>query len=418
MALLQGPSSYFFDLVGDALIERGAETLRICFCVGDRLFWRRKPSLFYRGAVEAWPQALAEILAARGVTDLLMLGDSRPRHRLAIDVARAARVAPHIVEHGYFRPDWLTHEIGGMAARSPFGAAWASGAAARPTLQEAEAMRAPDAALYRSSFRDYAAMDVAYNLSNVATNWIAAPRYAGHSNISPLREYAGWLRKLVVAPSRARQAEARLAPVLADPRPLFLWALQLETDFQIRDAEGGSQRALIAPLIAAFAAAAPSGARLVVKAHPLDNTLTPWRPSITRAAADHSLEARVIFVEGGDLEALLARAAGVVTVNSSVGFRALAVGAPTYCLGEALYDAPGLTASAERAAAIAERLAGLRAFFASPRAPDETEALAFLAALRRETQFRGAFDGEGAAPGAAALADRILGAARPDYSSG
>ncbi|MEL6318086.1 MAG: capsular biosynthesis protein, partial [Pseudomonadota bacterium] len=218
VCLLQGPSSYFFDLLGDALISEGASAFRVCFCAGDRLFWRRKPHVWFRGGLSAWPAALRALIEERGVTDLVMLGDSRARHRAALAVAKAAGVLGHVVEHGYFRPDWLTHEIGGMGPRSSVRLEFREG-----RLPDAAPGSPPDAArIYRSSFAAYAAMDVAYNLSNVFTRPILAPRYEGHSTVWPLVEYAGWLRKLAVAPARARRAKAALARAAESERPMFL----------------------------------------------------------------------------------------------------------------------------------------------------------------------------------------------------
>ena len=49
------------------------------------------------------------------------------------------------------------------------------------------------------------------------------------------------------------------------------------------------------------------------------------------------------MLDGGELSKLLARADGVVTVNSTVGAAALANGLPVIALGSAVYDIPGLT---------------------------------------------------------------------------
>ncbi len=402
VALLQGPSSYFFDLVGDALTARGAEAFRVCFCLGDRLFWRRKPVVWSRGRLGTWPATLEGLIRARGVTDLLMLGDSRPRHQAAIDVAARAGVRAHVVEHGYFRPDWLTHEIGGIGPRSAVRAAFLSGAL--DPSEAADAAELEDGRKrFASRFVDYAAMDVAYNLSNVFSRPLAAPFYAGHSSVPPLLEYAGWLRKLAVERARARRAAARWSALAAESRPLFLWALQLEADYAVRrDGAGAPQRALIGRVLASFARRAPAEAALVVKAHPLDNTLIHWRGRLARAAARLGVGDRVAFLDGGDLEAMLGRVSGVLSVNSTVGLRAIQRGVKTLALGDALYTLPGLS--------MAGGLRTLDAFWTEAFEIDPGARALFLGALRRRTQFRGAFDGEGAAPGAAALADRVLAA--------
>lgn len=398
---LQGPSSLFFDLLGDAVVRRGAEALRIGFCLGDRLYWRGgKPFELYAGDAAAWGAEVEALLAARGATDVVMLGDARPRHRAAAAAARAVGATAHVVEHGYFRPDWLTHEIGGMGARSGFRAALDAGAIDLDAY--AEEIDDDATAIYQKSFAAYAAMDVVYNLSTVLSRPFYAPRYAGHSSVWPVVEYAGWARKLVVAPARARRADAALDAALSSGAPFYLWALQLEQDFQIRvDGLGRPQTDLIPEILGAFAAHAPADARLLVKAHPLDNLWTPWARLLRRAATAAGVAGRVVFLDGGDLDAAIRASRGVLSVNSTVGLRAVALGAPTLALAPAIYDLPGLT--------LRGGLGALPAFFADGAAPpDRRLAARFLNALKAATQLRGGFDGAGARPGADALAERIL----------
>ncbi len=66
-------------------------------------------------------------------------------------------------------------------------------------------------------------------------------------------------------------------------------------------------------------------------------------------------EPHVTFLEGGVSDRLLARAAGVVTVNSTVGLAALRAGVPVKPLGDAVYDVPGLTHSGDIARFSGER---------------------------------------------------------------
>lgn len=395
--LLQGPSSDFFNLVGDALRARDVFVMRVCFCPGDRLFWRGKPWVLDRSRLEDWPTALERQVRAHEITDLLMLGDLRPRHRAAIAAAHGLGLRAHVVELGYVRPNWLTHEIGGMGPNSAldFGAPWESSAHAPPDAA------APN---WRKSFAAEAAMDVAYHLSNLLIGPFWTPGYRSHSSVHPLAEYAGWARKLagdaLFGARRARRADAAIAAWAGDPRPLFVLPLQLAADAQVRvNGTAAPYPEAVAAILRSFAAYAPADARLVLKPHPLDNTLIDWPRLAARAAP--SAAARLFVTGGGDLDALIRAAAGVVTVNSGAGLRALALGAPTIALGRALYDRPGLA-----------HQGALDEFWTAPRPPDPEIAARFLARLKAATQFRGAFDGEGARAGAATLAARILAAAQ------
>ena len=57
---------------------------------------------------------------------------------------------------------------------------------------------------------------------------------------------------------------------------------------------------------------------------------------IGHVATEHMVADRVTVLDGGELPKLLARAHGVVTVNSTVGAAALAEGLPVIALGNAV----------------------------------------------------------------------------------
>ena len=75
----------------------------------------------------------------------------------------------------------------------------------------------------------------------------------------------------------------------------------------------------------------------------MDSGLVNWTGMIGHVATEHMVADRVTVLDGGELPKLLARAHGVVTVNSTVGAAALAEGLPVIALGNAVYDIPGLT---------------------------------------------------------------------------
>jgi capsular polysaccharide export protein len=236
-------------------------------------------------------------------------------------------------------------------------------------------------------------MDVAYDLANLAAGRALYAGYRRHELRHPVSEWAGWIGKALAAPRRARARAATLARIAAAKGPVFLLALQLETDFQLRDrGPPDGQRGALARTLASFHARAAPDALLVVKPHPLDPEPGLWR----RLSAD----ARVAFLDGGSLEALFPRLAGLVTVNSTAGLSALRAGVSVLALGEAIYDAPGLT-----------HRGGLDGFWTAPERPDPAFVAAFVAALGA-IQTPGGFDGEGMRPGAEGVAAMIL-ARRP-----
>lgn len=391
---LQGPSSPFMARVAGEVERRGHVAKRINLCAGDRLFWRRPGAIDYRGRLDAWPAFVATTLAREGVTDLALLGDSRPYQSLAIEAAHRAGIRVHAIEHGYLRPDWITVEPDGLSSFSRFPR--------DPKAIRVMAAGRPDpdfAPVASASFLRYAAWDVAWNLSNVVAGAAAYRHYVRYQLDHPLVEYAGWIAKLA-GESRARsRAAATLAALSADPRPTYLMPLQIATDFQIRTHSPFDHLDdAVRWIVRSFAAHAPAGARLLFKVHPMDNGWARWPRRIGRMATQAGVGARVHVVDGGDLDAMVSASAGVVTVNSTVGITALRLGRPLIALGNAVFDVPGLTHQGP-----------LSRFWIDATAPDPALARDFLRALAWASQVRGGFTAEAAMDlGAANVADRIL----------
>ena len=86
---------------------------------GDRAFWTSGENYIpYRGAVADWPAAFATLIEAKGITDIVLYGDTRPIHASAVQAAKAAGLTVHVFEEGYLRPYGVTYERG-----------WANGSA-------------------------------------------------------------------------------------------------------------------------------------------------------------------------------------------------------------------------------------------------------------------------------------------------
>jgi capsular polysaccharide export protein len=98
---------------------------------------------------------------------------------------------------------------------------------------------------------------------------------------------------------------------------------------------------------------------LLVKRHPLDNGLVPWRAITRRLARRHGVVDRVFYIGDGDLSEILPDCQGAVMVNSTVGTLALNLGIPVAVIGHAVYDVDGVV-----------HRGALEEFWAAPRKPD------------------------------------------------
>jgi capsular polysaccharide export protein len=184
-------------------------------------------------------------------------------------------------------------------------------------------------------------------------------------------------------PLTRRRAAAEFQRITPQSR-FYLLPLQLNCDSQIQlHSTFGSMTPVISTIIESFARTAPADTMLVVKEHPLDDGLVNWRRVVTELAAASGVSDRVVYLELGDLDGLIGKSLGVVTVNSTTGTLALAMGIPVITLGMAIYDLAGLTHQGP-----------LDAFWAAPTAPDPALFAAFRQVLTSRCLLVGSFFSE------------------------
>lgn len=356
------------------MAAEGRKVYRVNFHGGDQLFWPLPGGINYRGTEADWPAWIEAKVVSLGITEIVLFGDCRPRHRAAVAVARRLQVPVHVFEEGYIRPNWVTLELGGVNGHSPLPR--------DPDWYREHAIRlapVPASVGAPSSFFRRAAEDVAYNFGYMLLAW-TFPFYRTHRPWHPAVEYAAWAARLV----RRRVTRSRIAAEVqaaASLPNIFIFPLQLDCDSQVRTHSSfGGLTPAIEMVLQSFATHAPPGATLVIKEHPLDNGMRNWRKLVNQEAARLCIAARVRFIEDGDLQHITARAAGMVTINSTSGTLALAAGIPVITLGQALYDMPGLTFKGS-----------LDAFWTSAAPPDAALFEAFRRVLAHRSLIQGGF---------------------------
>ena len=115
----------------------------------------------------------------------------------------------------------------------------------------------------------------------------------------------------------------------------FVLPIQMDNDLQIlRHSDLGGMMHAIRLVVASFAQHAPVDVVLAVKEHPLDNGIIDWRKVVRDAARQGGVAERVAPIEACDLQHLVDRARGLVTVNSTSGTFALAAGVPVIALDD------------------------------------------------------------------------------------
>lgn len=389
---LQGPITPFFAELATLLEARGHRAIRINLCFGDRLFWRRPGALNFAGSREEWPSYVADVIDRERVSDVVLLGEQRYYHKVAIAAAKARGARVTVTDFGYLRPDWITLEQDGMSGDSRFPR--------DPAEVMALGARSPEpdlAGRYTDSFFKQAVWDMAYHLSSSAFRW-THPGYRSHQVHHPILVYAGTGLHILRNRWSGPAADRLIASVQRSGVPYWVLPLQMENDFQLRAySPFPDMKTPLQNVIRSFAAHAPRDARLMIKVHPLDPGLRSWSRVIRRTAARWGAADRIDYLDGGSLPGLLSGSRGVVTVNSTVGIWSIRAGIPTMTLGAAVYDIEGLTFQGH-----------LDRFWAEGTAPRPDLLAAFLRGLIAETQIRGVYyRREGLDAAVRAAADRL-----------
>ncbi|WP_310618947.1 capsular biosynthesis protein [Flexibacterium corallicola] len=398
--ILQGPLSKFYSEIGDELRQSGAYVLRVNFCGSDRMNWHAGGAINYRGSLSNWPEFLAGLLEKHSFDIVLLHGDRRVYHQAAIALAKKRGLKIVATELGYLRPDWMTVEVGGCNALSHFPKD-------PQEIREMAKNASPLAGdrLYQNSYSQLVFQELKFTVDNLLFHW-AFPKYENHRQESRLTVYGGWLKARLLSKKRELEAARTLHKVTG--QPYYVFALQLNGDFQIRDhSPFGSIYKAIDHVAGSFALHAPAGTNLVLKCHPLEYRHAELREAIEKAEREHGLEERLFLLDGSNIQDLSRDSLGLVTVNSSAGLESIEEGVPTCCIMPTIYDVEGLTHQGE-----------LDHFWASPQKPDLALFDAFRRLLCQSVLVRGTiYNRAGRKAAARAVANKITqGNLNPAYS--
>lgn len=394
--ILQGLATPFFFHLAQHLRAAGHESTKIQICGADLVFWPGRAVLF-RERADQWPAFLEAQIEKVGATDIILFGDCRPLHRIAVAQARQRGILVHVFEEGYVRPGYITLEEGGTNGYSRFPR--------DPDFIKQRARDLPCPVLkthVASSFFTRALWDVLAQTVGCALAPLF-PHYRWHGTDHPFMEYAGFVRRFARSPFRNAASKRTVGRLITARTPFFLMPLQLNSDFQIRvHSRYSTVLEAIEEVVASFAGHAPTSHTLVFKLHPLDPELVSYRDHVERLSARYGVGTRVAFICTGDLPSLLGASDGVVLVNSTTALVALQLGCRVKALGTAVYNLPGLSFQDH-----------LDDFWTIGSNPEPAVVQAFLKLLVAKTQIAGDFFAGNASEIAARNASReVLLAAR------
>lgn len=385
---LQGVATPFFSKLEEALSEKGHNVLRVNFCGGDWLFRKyaspKSEQLDYKGKAEHLPQFYTDLFNTRNITDIVLFGDTRPVHLSAIEIAKEKNINIHVYEEGYFRPNWVTLDQGGVNANSTLSKdpQWfLNYVEENPlVLEKSKTNKTSPVSITVRAWHD-----IRYHLANLFYS-SKYPHYETHRPEKASKEYWGWIQRMPSLKFYFNAKSERMIKALLDSKKTFyVLPLQLDADSQIRvHSPIKSVTDVILTTLKSFASHAPEDSVLVIKLHPFDPWFIDYPEVIRETARAYDIdESRIMYIEAGNLVPLLNKANGTIVVNSTVGTLALTHNCPVIALGSAIYDMEGLTYQGE-----------LDDFWLSAKTPDINLYDAFRSTLIELTQINGNFYNE------------------------
>jgi capsular polysaccharide export protein len=331
---LQGPHGPFFHRLGRMLQRAGASVWRIGFNAGDRAFWFQ-PSTYipFRGALLEWEDTFDALVAEKGVTDIVLYGDTRPVHAKAVARANALGLRVHVFEEGYMRPFWVTYERGGSNGNSRL---MNTTVAEMQTALERSDMEAPMPPSHWGDMRQHVFYGALYHWFVMFRNGDYR-HFRTHRDIPVIKEFGLYLKRLLLMPLQGIERRIATWRIRNGGFPFHLALLQLEHDSSFKmHSPFDTMTDFLELVVRDFAKGAPQHHHLVFKAHPLEDGRVPVRKSLKEMAARHGVSKRVHY----------ARTA--VTVNSTAGQQVLWRGIPLKTFGSAVYSKPEFVSNQPR----------------------------------------------------------------------
>lgn len=383
--LLQGVASPFFNQLETALLQKNQKCLKVNFCGGNlyagEFYQKAQNYINYQGTLDDLADFYTEIFVKHKITDIVLFGDTRPVHLSAIALAKQKKINIHVFEEGYFRPNWVTLDNGGVNAYSKVYKASQN----KPEWflkngvdsEWIEQSRATGGGLLIRAWHD-----IQYHLTSFILKK-KFPHYKTHRPDSPLAEYWGFFRRIpLVYVFYKDRSNQQINKLIKNKTPYYLLPLQLNADSQIQIHSSFKDLTdVIETTLDSFSKNAPKESKLIIKLHPLDPWFINYRNIIKQRLTTLNIaEDRVIYLEAGDLNKLLKRCHGTVLVNSTVGTSALALNCPVIALGSAIYNIEGLTFQGD-----------LDDFWLNAVPPNKELFAAFRQCYIKQTQVNGSF---------------------------
>ncbi|EEP2008150.1 capsule biosynthesis protein [Campylobacter coli] len=329
--LLQGPVGTFFHRLAIKMKKNKTKVFKLNFNGGDFLFY---PSGKRCKCDEKDLENFYEnFFKEKKIDAIVMYNDCRLIHAKAIKVAKGLGIGIWIFEEGYLRPYCITFEKDGVNANSSLprdkNFYLSCNILAKESIKEIP-----------GGFKFMAFSAFLYWLFS----FLLAPFFNNklhHRTLFPF-EFLFWFRSLYRKYLYKLTEKKLNQKIYSLEKKYFLAILQVYNDTQIKHHYKKSIEEFIEELILSFANHARAKSYLVFKHHPMDRGYRNYSKLINELSQKYHVEGRILYVHDTYLPALLKKALGCITINSTVGLSAILEGCPTKVCGNAFYDFEGL----------------------------------------------------------------------------
>ena len=332
--LLQGPVGPFFNRLQSGLLNSNIECTRILFNAGDSFFCSNKRSAInFKGNLEKWSSWFRKYIKNNKPFVVILFGSDRPIHSIARNICKENEILALCLEEGYFRPGFVSLEMGGNNANSPL-------AGLIPNINE-EVKEVDLKSSYlrhdlKNSFRNKCWYGFLYYTWRELFSF-GEQRKLFHNQMNLFSQAYCWSKNFI-SWILMRKRDHDLFQKLSNTH-YHMVVLQLDSDMQSRFQSNGWKKSdLINEAIMSFASFGSPEGYLIFKVHPLERGHYKHKKTIHRIAKNFGIEDRVLVIETGMIGQWIKHSKGIITINSTSGLSAIYHGVPILLLGNAIYQ--------------------------------------------------------------------------------
>lgn len=325
--LLEGPKGNFFYEFSRFINKYDANVYKINFTFAERFFYRRE-STNYNGKIDAWPIFFKDFVKNNKINKVFILNDSRPYHKLIINICYENNIQLFVFEDGYFRPGHITLEpfgVNGNSYFSKYGYDDEINTEAVPVLQINLKSK---------------------NLSRILFSLISNFNFILSKNYQPYRQINSfyWSVRLIrsfieyIINKRKDSKQIKLMSNECESYKIFFIPLQVFDDTQIiYHSKFKDTYEFLLEILAAFASLNTRDFRVIIKQHPGDRGAINYRNFIKKKAKSLGLEKNIFFNVSTDADKIINVSDALILINSTLAINALLKGKSVYCAGSSVY---------------------------------------------------------------------------------